>query len=353
MAKKKKKNSSYKIILFVLVIILLVFLYQSFYRPSYQDNLKKLGYKEDEIENIIDKIDDEVNEYDEYLAKYVSYDNFNYAFLDRYKAYAKKYNDLSVDEVVMGVNLDFDTKNIEYSDSALAFTKEKYYKLDNLERYLNYAKKHTDLSNSDVIREVHANLDLKFYEDYVPTDFSKGLLIIANKFNYLGEYVPTDLVNIPSEYGGRGLKASEVAVNAYINMYKDIAKEGMSLVVNSAYRSYATQKSLYNNYVARNGFAWAEKWSARPGFSEHQTGLAMDIVTNSSNFDNFEETKEYTWLVNNSYKYGFILRYPSDDYYLTGYNFESWHFRYVGVDVATKIHDEGLTYDEYYEYYVK
>ena len=142
------------------------------------------------------------------------------------KAYAKKYNDLSDDEVIIGVNFDFDTKNIEYSDSALAFTKEKYYKLDNLERYLNYAKNHTDLSNSDVIREVHANLDLKFYEDYVPTDFSKGLLIIANKFNYLGEYVPKDLVNIPSEYGGRGLKASEVTVNAYINMYKEGQKWG-------------------------------------------------------------------------------------------------------------------------------
>ena len=110
---------------------------------------------------------------------------------------------------------------------------------------------------------------------------------------------------------------------------------------------------MYNDYVKKNGFNWAEKWSARPGFSEHQTGLALDIVSKNSDFNNFEDTNEYKWLVNNSYKYGFILRYPSDNYHLTGYNFESWHFRYVGIEAATKMHDEGLTFEEYYEYYVK
>ena len=114
-----------------------------------------------------------------------------------------------------------------------------------------------------------------------------------------------------------------------------------------------TSNILYNDYVNRNGIEWADKWSAKPGFSEHQTGLALDITTSSATFDNFEDTEAYDWLVNNSYKYGFILRYPSDDYYLTGYNFESWHFRYVGVDVATKIYNEKITFEEYYEYYVK
>ena len=94
-----------------------------------------------------------------------------------------------------------------------------------------------------------------------------------------------------------------------------------------------------------------DDYASRPGFSEHQTGLALDIVTDNIIGNEFENTDEFKWLQENAHLYGFILRYPKDKEYITGYNYESWHYRYVGKELATKIKESGLTYDEYYAYY--
>ena len=128
-------------------------------------------------------------------------------------------------------------------------------------------------------------------------------------------------------------------------------KENIYIYAASGYRSYATQKYLYNNYVATDGFANAETYSARPGYSEHQTGLAMDIA-NKYDFIS-KNDKEFTWLVKNSYKYGFILRYPENKDNLTGYMYEEWHYRYVGKDIAKKVYESDLTYDEFVARYCK
>ena len=127
--------------------------------------------------------------------------------------------------------------------------------------------------------------------------------------------------------------------------------DGISLWNVSGYRSYNTQQSLYNNYKARDGQTKADTYSARPGSSEHQTGLATDICTASS-AAHFENTDKYKWLINNSYKYGFILRYPEGKTYITGYKFEPWHYRYVGVEAATYIHNNNITFEEYHAYFV-
>ena len=330
MAKRKKKKHIPKLLIIILIFILGFFAYQNLFKN-----------------NIIEVIMQEYNIYSKV-------DNYDKTLLDRYKSYNALYPELEVSKVVKAVNLDLDQLELEYNDNIETFSLEQYFIKDHLARYLSYQENNNDLDQHEIIRRVNSNLDKDFYVDYVATDLSKGLLMIANKFYYLGNYVPDDLITIPSEYGGNNLKASEVTVNAYIDMYNAIKNEtNLKLKVNSAYRSYERQKTLYNDYVNANGIEWADKWSAKPGFSEHQTGLALDITTSSATFDNFEDTEAYDWLIHNSYKYGFILRYPSDDYYLTGYNFESWHFRYVGIDVATKIYNEKITYEEYYEYYVK
>ena len=126
-------------------------------------------------------------------------------------------------------------------------------------------------------------------------------------------------------------------------------KDGLHIYNVSGYRSYNTQKSLYNGYVSRNGQAKADTFSARAGTSEHQTGLATDVNSVS---DSFANTKEYKWLINNSYKYGFILRYPKGKEFITGYKYEPWHYRYVGKDVAKIIHEKNITYEEYYATYI-
>ena len=131
--------------------------------------------------------------------------------------------------------------------------------------------------------------------------------------------------------------AAEIAVDA--------KKEGLTLVANSTFRTYATQEKTYNYYKTNKGSAYADSYAARPGHSEHQTGLAIDISTLNSTSENFEDTPEFNWLIDNAYKYGFILRYPENKEHLTGFDYESWHYRFVGLDVAKKIHEENITFD--------
>ena len=129
---------------------------------------------------------------------------------------------------------------------------------------------------------------------------------------------------------------------------KSAAKEeNLDIFISSGYRSYNRQKTLYNNYVSNDGKEEADTYSARPGHSEHQSGLALDVNTVDDSFANTEEAK---WLVENCYKYGFILRYPKGKSNETGYKYEPWHFRYVGEDLATKLYNNGnwITMENYF-----
>jgi len=156
---------------------------------------------------------------------------------------------------------------------------------------------------------------------------------------------------LPSTYNPGGLNSE--FMTAYNKMKAVYDKQGFSknnfpkLSIRSGFRSYSTQKELYNRYVARDGKAAADRYSARPGHSEHQTGLAADFNTID---DNYGSTPSGKWLANNCWKYGFILRYPKGKESKTGYMYESWHFRYLGdVELAKKLYNNGswLTLEEY------
>lgn len=148
-----------------------------------------------------------------------------------------------------------------------------------------------------------------------------GGILVANK-----------TYDLPSTYNPGGLLAS--FNTAFSKMKSAAAKDGVTLTVISGFRSYSTQTNLYNNYVARDGKAAADRYSARPGHSEHQTGLAADLNQIS---DSFGETKAGKWLAANCWKYGFILRYPKGKEAITGYMYESWHFRYIGDTKITEV----------------
>ena len=137
------------------------------------------------------------------------------------------------------------------------------------------------------------------------------------------------------------------AKEAFETLSENAKKEGMNVIAMSSYRSYDYQVNLYNNYVAQDGKEAANKYSARPGYSEHQTGLAVDVYNLDLPYTSFEETEEFTWMQENAYKYGFILRFPKDKVDITGYQYESWHYRYVGKKVAKEIKDNNLTLEEY------
>lgn len=166
-----------------------------------------------------------------------------------------------------------------------------------------------------------------------------------NGITYIdGIMVVNKTYSLPSNYAPGLLAKTKEAFN---QMQAASKLEGLNIYLSSGFRSYSTQNNLYNKYVNRDGKVKADTYSARPGHSEHQSGLAFDV--NQIN-DTFNDTAEAKWLSNNCYKYGFILRYPKGKTNETGYKYESWHFRYVGVDLATKLYNNGdwITLEDYF-----
>lgn len=231
----------------------------------------------------------------------------------------------------------------------LALEAEKYFLKRNLERYLAYQETHPDLSWTVIVRDVNSNLDKTKYVDVEPADLSHDYLSMINKYNYLGEYEPEDLVELGADYGSGHNRLRKVAAEAFWQMADAARTEGIILRNISGFRSYAVQAGLYANYSARDGAAQADTYSSRAGYSEHQAGLATDI--NSVDTD-FQYTKEFAWLAEHAADYGFILRYPEGLEEITGFSYEPWHYRYVGVEAAQQIKAEDVTFDEYYAYYV-
>ena len=185
-----------------------------------------------------------------------------------------------------------------------------------------------------------------------------NLLALVNKDFALPEsYTPADLVrpNVPFPFGTQKIEKSYIrqeAATALERMFADAKKAGVELYAVSGYRSYARQKSLFDAEVNHVGVEKAEQAVAVPGNSEHQTGLAMDISSPSQHLDlseAFAKTKEGKWLAQNAHKFGFILRYPKGKESVTVYEFEPWHFRYVGIKAATEIYKRNWTLEEYFK----
>lgn len=174
---------------------------------------------------------------------------------------------------------------------------------------------------------------------------SKGFKITEKDgITYIdGIMIANKTYSIPSNYNPGKLTADCQA--AFNEMKQSAAEDGCELYISSGFRSYSLQKSLYERYCARDGKAAADRYSARPGNSEHQTGYAIDLNTITYSFANTTEGK---WVAANCYKYGFILRYPEDKESITGYRYEPWHIRYVGIALATDIYNSGLCLEEYF-----
>lgn len=244
--------------------------------------------------------------------------------------------------------------NHEYSDIIVDLIQKKYFLKKNLDKYLDYIKDKNNNDLDDVIAIINVGADKDWYQDPVDTDISKENEMLTNKFHKLtNEYNPDDLTDISNVYSyGENQKLRKDAYDAFISMFNAAKKENVTLIVNSSYRSYEEQEEIYNKYTKWYGDE-TDKIAARPGFSEHQTGLAIDIQSYNTNKDNFEQSEAFTWLDNNAYKYGYILRYPKDKEYLTGYGYESWHYRYVGKEIAKYIKEKNITFDEYYAYFIE
>lgn len=228
-----------------------------------------------------------------------------------------------------------------------------YYKSNNIKRYQDYHKLNNNLSVSDVVTRVNLNLDLPYYTNTKEAKYLNTFYTLVNKYNYLrDDFVPNNLVEMTTPYSKEGIYLVAEARDNFYKLVDKAKEEGLTIRAISAYRGYTYQKRLYDKYVEADGVNKADTYSARPGFSDHQTGLAIDVDNTISSFENFTNTKEYQWMLDNSYKYGFILRYPSGKESITTYQFESWHYRYVGLKLAKKIKASNLTFDEYFTRYL-
>ena len=223
-----------------------------------------------------------------------------------------------------------------------------YYNKDYKDRYIKYKEENPDLEMEKVIINVNIGLDKEVYTDAVKATNLNKENILVNKYNYLEkDYVPKNLEKISNQYALSNMKLVNIAKDAYEEMAKDASKEKRKLVVMSAYRDYNYQVNLYNRYAKKDGKDKADTYSGRPGFSEHQTGLAIDIYNGKTVYTKFEETKEFEWMQENAYKYGFILRFPKGKELETGYQYESWHYRYVGKEIAKEINEKNISLEEY------
>ncbi|CAH1216603.1 M15 family metallopeptidase [Paenibacillus sp. JJ-223] len=188
------------------------------------------------------------------------------------------------------------------------------------------------------------------------TNLTSTVVLVNKKRNLPASYEPKDLVvpNIPFSFSGSSPKKQmrKAAATALEKLFAAAKKDGIDIKAVSGYRSYATQKSIFERNASIKGEAVANKTSARPGQSEHQTGLAMDISSASAGYDlqqSFGSTKEGKWLKANAPKFGFIIRYGKDQEKLTGYSYEPWHVRYVGVYIAGEMTKQNLTLEQYLE----
>ena len=263
-----------------------------------------------------------------------------------------------IEKEVSKKNQDYLIDNQIKETEVIPIIKETYYIDDYLIQYLEYQKTNVDKSTKDIITAVNTHINEPFYTNTAKTDTTIGKYVILNKHYYADKnYKAKDLIQIDSEYSLYGstykIELSKECFEAFLKMYNDAKEAGYGFKINSAYRSYEKQETLYNNYVAKDGEEQADTYSARPGYSEHQTGYAFDIRDYPYTNEDYSQTKSFTWVSENAYKYGFILRFPEDKEHITGYQYESWHYRYCGIDCSTYIHNHNITYEEYYEYFIK
>ena len=365
--KLKLKSSARKPLIIVGAVLLVIIIILSFYFNRIGE-LKNLGYSEEAAKNIIFKfkysyvVDIGENKTlnaafsssdykEENLDNYVKIDYENQAHLisNINKLLDKGY---SVNEVNLIISKGDDKSvsdfvkrdKVKYIEEFLSVD---YAKLENLDRYVAYKEKENDDAETTVLY-VNMDFDKEDYVDPLVIDEFDDYVLVNKHRQLSSEYVPDDLVTINEEYvkADEEIEIERNVAKAFYDMAEAASKEGLELMVSSGYRSYKDQEEITNTYLELYGQNYVDNYVAKPGFSEHQTAMSLDIASKSVN--TFVNSDEYTWMMDNGYKYGFILRYPKSKEDITGYKCEAWHYRYVGKKIAKYIKENNITYDEYY-----
>ncbi len=357
--RKRKTKRIFKLIIVILLIILIIYIF----------NNKKSLYSKESL-NIIKK--EKINyvlksDYSKTLDEVLSNNNYNIKYIKEYLKINYIDEDNFIDNINKYLDIGYNSKEINNIYKLSNLNKEKLLKLDkknindyiniknidvnNIDRYEEY-KKNNNYELKDIVTYVNVNIDKPFYTDTLEVDDPDSLLVLVNKYNHLPKnYKPKDLVYVPGAYGNN-VPFRSIIKDDFVKLQEAAKKEiDINLMPTTAFRDESFQTTLYNNYVASDGKEKADTYSARPGYSEHQTGLAIDLKNMALSNTRLTDDN-YKWLEDNSYKYGFIIRFPKDKEFITGYQFENWHIRYVGKDNAKIIHDNKLSLEEYIDLYI-
>lgn len=360
---KKPAKVAIQIVSFILIVFIGIF---AFYRYNIHQ-LKQIGYSEKASKNILLQfrkkdvllIGENKTLNKAFESSYYIDDNFDSYSKIKYQdqknliknintLIKKKYSNSNISMIIARGNdddvVEFAKRDkVRYVEEFLSFS---YAKLKYYDRYVNYSLE-TGEDEETTVLYVNLGMDKEDYTDpIIIKEYDNKVLV--NKHRMLSkDYVPENLVKVSEEYASdKTQEGSREAVNAFIKMAKDAKKENLGIIINSSYRSYEEQEELCTTYANLYGQSYVDKYVAKAGFSEHQTGLAFDVGSTTSNV--FANSKEYIWMQENAYKYGFIQKFPKGYENITGFRYESWHYRYVGKEIATYIHDHKMTYDEYY-----
>lgn len=330
------------------------------------------GFKNKEISqkssNLLKEHNIDNNKYSKVLEFALNNDIYNEEYLDQYIDIDFSDKDNFKDVLQIFLPKGYKGKEINYimnlsEDNILKLQKKDYvdiknyyeyknFNVDNIDRYNNYKDSNPNYDYKDVVTYVNIKLDLPVYTDTIEASDPSNMLVLVNKYNSLPkDYKPSPTVTLLGAYGNNVPMRTE-AKEALEKLQKAVKEEAnFTLLPTTAYRDYNFQNTLYTNYVKEHGKDEADTFSARPGYSDHQTGLAIDLKNPARDKVRLSDS-DYEWLHNNAHRFGFIIRFPKGKEFITGYQFENWHIRYVGLDVAKVIYENNLTLEEYIDLYV-
>ena len=308
----KQKLNYFRLGAFIIAVLVIIFLVVKFvssyrYKQTNEYKLIEIGYSLIEIKTIEEELDDK--------------------------------------EIVEFMKLEYDKNNV-------LLLEEKYFKYERFADYLSYIKENKNDNLSEVVSIVNTYSYVEWLDEVRETDTDKENLMLVNRLYGLpSDYEPDDIVDIPQQYAYSGKKISESILENIISLIAAGKESGYSFVVDSGYRSYKEQESIYNSFKNSYGISETDRLVARPGHSEYQTGLSFELVPYNKVIENPYESEEYLGLSENAYKYGFIFRLPKDKEDITQFSSSAWRLRYVGSEAANIIYNEKISFEEYYFYF--
>ena len=351
----------------IISVVLLIGLITLFIHGCSDDagGLEELGYTEEQADELVDlgKAED-VSSYNYYtpgLAKLLDEGKLT----TKYMKYFRDIEGLITDkDIVTAARLA--DKGYSKKDIIKLFGQLEDYEItpllvfdyqSDIDPYIEDCKENSDNSQE------HFELDgdySTYFDGAEKSDIDSGKLMLANKHYYLGEdYLPDDRVTIEDDLLNSGAYNTTLIKEAADSLKKwaeDSEKAGKPFVMQSGFRTYRTQVNVYNSLKNQMGEKEADRVSARPGFSEHQTGYVVDIVARDEgphSLDDYKNTDAFSYTYKTCAKNGWIMRYPDGKEEITGYDYESWHYRYLGKKTAVRVWNSKMTYDEYHELFLK